>query len=267
MSFFGQKQKRGDRHFDVFWSKRRRPNGLFATASFAGGHYFSPHPATEMVTAVGGLDEVDMVGNTKTERGEEEEGKKKQAPPLSLFSSSLEERVKKTPRRGRSVGRIVCSVFSSLFFLCDPIAPKRGEKAQAFLLLTSRAAPSIQSTGIQRRKKQKADMTTAPTAAAPLSFAAAAGSATSDGPLKTVQIEGHVLLKILKHCAECAPSLVTGQLLGLDVGTTLEVTEAFPFPVRDGDDSDGPWDRSSFRRFLLGLLSPLQAYACLILPP
>jgi hypothetical protein len=110
-------------------------------------------------------------------------------------------------------------------------------------------------------------MTTAPTAAAPLSFAAAAGSATSDGPLKTVQIEGHVLLKILKHCAECAPSLVTGQLLGLDVGTTLEVTEAFPFPVRDGDDSDGPWDRSSFRRFLLGLLSPLQAYACLILPP
>ena len=78
-------------------------------------------------------------------------------------------------------------------------------------------------------------MTTAPTAAAPLSFAAAAGSATSDGPLKTVQIEGHVLLKILKHCAECAPSLVTGQLLGLDVGTTLEVTEAFPFPVRDGD--------------------------------
>jgi hypothetical protein len=25
------------------------------------------------------------------------------------------------------------------------------------------------------------------------------------------------------------------QLLGLDVGTTLEVTEAFPFPVRGGD--------------------------------
>lgn len=77
-------------------------------------------------------------------------------------------------------------------------------------------------------------MTTGPTAAAaPLSFAAAAGSATSDGPLKTVQIEGHVLLKIFKHCAEYAPALVTGQLLGLDVGTTLEVTEAFPFPVRN----------------------------------
>ena len=74
-------------------------------------------------------------------------------------------------------------------------------------------------------------MTTA-AAGAPLSFAAAASSASSDGPLRTVQIEGHVLLKILKHCAECSPALVTGQLLGLDVGTTLEVTEAFPFPVR-----------------------------------
>ena len=82
------------------------------------------------------------------------------------------------------------------------------------------------------REAKKCDMTTGSTAAAPLSFAAAAGSATLDGPLKTVQIEGHVLLKIFKHCAECAPALVTGQLLGLDVGTTLEVTEAFPFPVR-----------------------------------
>ena len=71
------------------------------------------------------------------------------------------------------------------------------------------------------------------TAAAPLSFAAAASTAAADGPLRTVQIEGHVLLKILRHCAECAPALVTGQLLGLDVGTTLEVTEAFPFPVRN----------------------------------
>jgi hypothetical protein len=39
-----------------------------------------------MVTDVGGLDEVDMVGNTKTERGEEEEGKKSK---LLLSLSSL----------------------------------------------------------------------------------------------------------------------------------------------------------------------------------
>ena len=46
-----------------------------------------------------------------------------------------------------------------------------------------------------------------------------------------MQLEGHVILKLVKHCQECAPNLVTGQLLGLDVGSTLEVTDSFPFPV------------------------------------
>jgi hypothetical protein len=39
------------------------------------------------------------------------------------------------------------------------------------------------------------------------------------------------VLKIIKHCEEFAPALVTGQLLGLDVGSVLEVTNCFPFPV------------------------------------
>lgn len=39
------------------------------------------------------------------------------------------------------------------------------------------------------------------------------------------------LLKITKHCKESAPNLVTGQLLGLDIGSVLEVTNCFPFPV------------------------------------
>jgi len=41
-----------------------------------------------------------------------------------------------------------------------------------------------------------------------------------------------VALKIIKHCKECMPALVTGQLLGLDIGSILEVTNCFPFPVR-----------------------------------
>lgn len=66
-----------------------------------------------------------------------------------------------------------------------------------------------------------------------VSFAAmAAAGRPEDKALKTVQLEGHVVLKILKHCKECMPALVTGQLLGLDVGQTLEVTDSFPFPVR-----------------------------------
>ena len=50
-------------------------------------------------------------------------------------------------------------------------------------------------------------------------------------PLKTVQLDGQVVLKIMQHCNEALPQLVTGQLLGLDVGLTLEVTDCFAFPV------------------------------------
>jgi translation initiation factor 3 subunit H len=49
--------------------------------------------------------------------------------------------------------------------------------------------------------------------------------------LKTVQLDGQVALKIMQHCNDSLPNLVTGQLLGLDVGQTLEVTDCFPFPV------------------------------------
>jgi translation initiation factor 3 subunit H len=50
--------------------------------------------------------------------------------------------------------------------------------------------------------------------------------------LKTVQLDGQVVLKIMQHCDGALPGIVTGQLLGLDVGQTMEVTDCFPFPVR-----------------------------------
>jgi translation initiation factor 3 subunit H len=49
--------------------------------------------------------------------------------------------------------------------------------------------------------------------------------------LKTVQLDGQVVLKIMQHCDGAVPAIVTGQLLGLDVGQTMEVTDCFPFPV------------------------------------
>ena len=67
--------------------------------------------------------------------------------------------------------------------------------------------------------------------AAPKSFAAIAETKAESKKLHTVQLEGHVVLKIVKHCKESQPALVTGQLLGLDIGSTLEVTDCFPFPV------------------------------------
>merc|ERR1719163_294851 len=63
--------------------------------------------------------------------------------------------------------------------------------------------------------------------------------------LDLVEIEGLAVLKIVKHCKEYLPQLVTGQLLGLDYDSTLEVTNCFPFPTRpegdaeDYDDAEG----------------------------
>lgn len=72
---------------------------------------------------------------------------------------------------------------------------------------------------------------------------------TIQTPLKTVQLDGQVVLKIVQHCNKAHPQLVTGQLLGLDVGATLEVTDSFPFPVRV---DRGP----ASRRFAWPLMRP-----------
>lgn len=67
-----------------------------------------------------------------------------------------------------------------------------------------------------------------------------------DTELDVIEIDGLVVLKIIKHCRENLPQLVTGQLLGLDVKTTLQVTDCVPFPKidenEDENDSDGDDD-------------------------
>ncbi|KAL1561354.1 Eukaryotic translation initiation factor 3 subunit H [Salvia divinorum] len=68
------------------------------------------------------------------------------------------------------------------------------------------------------------------------SFLQVAVTEEATPPLRVVQIEGLVILKIIKHCKEFSPALVTGQLLGLDVGSVLEVTNCFPFPIREEDE-------------------------------
>eukprot|EP00199_Chlamydomonas_sp_CCMP681_P002659 CAMPEP_0119107122 /NCGR_PEP_ID=MMETSP1180-20130426/7990_1 /TAXON_ID=3052 ORGANISM="Chlamydomonas cf sp, Strain CCMP681" /NCGR_SAMPLE_ID=MMETSP1180 /ASSEMBLY_ACC=CAM_ASM_000741 /LENGTH=321 /DNA_ID=CAMNT_0007092561 /DNA_START=50 /DNA_END=1015 /DNA_ORIENTATION=- len=56
--------------------------------------------------------------------------------------------------------------------------------------------------------------------------------------LKAVVLDDKVALKILQHCNEALPQLATGQLLGLDVGQTLEVTDCFPFPASGAAEDD-----------------------------
>jgi len=57
--------------------------------------------------------------------------------------------------------------------------------------------------------------------------------------VKVVQLDGLVLLKIIKHASEKAPEAVTGLLLGLDIGDRLEATNCFPIPVDKDDEDDG----------------------------
>jgi translation initiation factor 3 subunit H len=57
-------------------------------------------------------------------------------------------------------------------------------------------------------------------------------------PIKHVQIDALVFLQIMKHCRQHAPHTVTGQLLGLDVESTLQVTHSFGY-VQRGDETAG----------------------------
>ena len=67
----------------------------------------------------------------------------------------------------------------------------------------------------------------------PLNYASAHENKQEEKALRELRLDGSVVLKIVKHCQESQPFLVTGQLLGLDIGSSLEVTDCFPFPVSD----------------------------------
>lgn len=57
-------------------------------------------------------------------------------------------------------------------------------------------------------------------------------------PITHVQIDALVFLQIMKHCRQHAPHPVTGQLLGLDVDDTLQVTHSFGYVQRTGTDEN-----------------------------
>ncbi|XP_037235292.1 eukaryotic translation initiation factor 3 subunit H [Falco biarmicus] len=76
------------------------------------------------------------------------------------------------------------------------------------------------------------------------SFGASKGkgkaAATGDSAVKQVQIDGLVVLKIIKHYQEEGQGneVVQGVLLGLVVDDRLEITNCFPFPQHTEDDAD-----------------------------
>ncbi|KAI2801396.1 Eukaryotic translation initiation factor 3 subunit H [Blomia tropicalis] len=61
--------------------------------------------------------------------------------------------------------------------------------------------------------------------------------AAQESPIKFVQIDGLVILKIIKHCHEEGSSPeAQGVLLGLVYDNRLEITNCFPFPRSNDDD-------------------------------
>lgn len=61
--------------------------------------------------------------------------------------------------------------------------------------------------------------------------------ATQETPeIKHVEIDALVILQIMKHCKQQAPHPVTGQLLGLDVDDSLQVTHCFGYVQKGGED-------------------------------
>uniref|UniRef100_A0A7S0ZE47 MPN domain-containing protein n=1 Tax=Timspurckia oligopyrenoides TaxID=708627 RepID=A0A7S0ZE47_9RHOD len=57
--------------------------------------------------------------------------------------------------------------------------------------------------------------------------------------IEIVELEGLVVMKIIKHAQENYPSNVAGQLLGMDVESThLEITNSYPFPPLSSSSSE-----------------------------
>jgi len=65
---------------------------------------------------------------------------------------------------------------------------------------------------------------------------------SKDVPLKAVQVEALVVMKIIKHCSQTFPSSATGFTVGMDKQDVLEITNAFPFPSinESSDHHDSP---------------------------
>lgn len=79
-----------------------------------------------------------------------------------------------------------------------------------------------------------------------------------DVPVERVQLDGQVVLKILKHCHESLPQLVTGQLLGLGLQNTLEVTNCFPFIHKADSEEVSREDELADEQYQLEMMKKLR---------
>lgn len=52
-------------------------------------------------------------------------------------------------------------------------------------------------------------------------------------------------MKVIKHCSQTLPTTATGFLVGMDLLSTLQVTNSFPFPTIDLPPTDGHHDNNA----------------------
>ncbi len=62
-----------------------------------------------------------------------------------------------------------------------------------------------------------------------------ADSTSSPSPIREIQVEALVAMRIIKHSTSTFPTSATGCLMGMDIttssGTQLQITNSFPFPA------------------------------------
>jgi translation initiation factor 3 subunit H len=76
------------------------------------------------------------------------------------------------------------------------------------------------------------------------------GRDLADTTLNEVVVDGLVLMKIVKHCKDRLPEPAIGQLVGVDKGPVLEVTNCFALPPATGDEESD----LGFHQFSLDML-------------
>jgi len=60
----------------------------------------------------------------------------------------------------------------------------------------------------------------------------------TDSALEKITLDSVAVMRLVKDCMDSQPDITTGTLLGMENGTTLEITNSYPIPLGD-DDVEG----------------------------
>ncbi|KAK1052073.1 hypothetical protein LTR12_016193 [Friedmanniomyces endolithicus] len=61
----------------------------------------------------------------------------------------------------------------------------------------------------------------------------------AESPVREVQLSALVVMRLIKHSTQVWPQPATGCLVGMDVGAQLQITNSFPFPASNPDNTTG----------------------------